>query len=581
MRKYIIRTIKDLIHLVENSRIDTRLHLGDILLAEGLITQEQLEQALQKQLELPGHHLGEILIDLGLCNSEQIQTALATKLGIPFVSLDEFEIKARTLNIIESDIAMNYNLLPLALAGNHLIVAMENPLDQEAIELLQMKTNLTIDAVMTSRNDISEALHKYYQQHDAMELDAMAEGVELDHIAEAADENLNVQSIAKEAQKKPIVRLVNAILMQGIVNGASDINIRPEKERVSIFYRLDGKLQFSRALPKNMLPAVVSRIKITARMDIAERRLPQDGHIRLVRHQDEVDLRVSVMPTTHGESVVIRILDPSRGLKNIEQLGWAGRDLDVVRKLLMEPNGLVLITGPTGSGKSTTIYALIEQLRKKNPHIITVEDPVEYEMEGIEQVNIHPSIGYTFAEALRHILRHDPDIIMIGEIRDQETVRIAVKAALTGHLVLSTLHTNDAVSAIQRLIDMDLEPYLLSATMRGVIAQRLLRLNCRQCNEEVEITPPLRKLLQVDKEERFYQGRGCEACNNSGYKGRHAITEILFITPEIAELISSKANYHDILQLALKQGMTKLQDSALQLAREGKTSLEEVLSVLM
>ncbi|MCW8928131.1 MAG: GspE/PulE family protein, partial [Gammaproteobacteria bacterium] len=379
--------------------------------------------------------------------------------------------------------------------------------------------------------------------------------------------------------KKPIVRLVNALITQGIQHHASDIHIRPGKERVTIYYRIDGKLRFSRSLSRALLPAIVSRIKITGRMDIAERRLPQDGHSRVLTEGNTVDLRISIMPTINGESVVIRILDKRIGLKPLDDLGLGLEETKKIRQLIGRSYGMLLVTGPTGSGKSTTLYAVLEAIRERNPHIITVEDPVEYDMEGIEQIQIASGMGYTFAEALRHILRHDPDVIMVGEIRDLETARIANKAALTGHLMLSTLHTNDAASTVTRLIDMGVEPYLLSSTLLGVMAQRLVRLNCPLCLTEEPVNDEARELLGLTENETFYYGKGCTSCNNTGYHGRSMVCELLVISPRLSSLINRGANSQEIKQAALQEGMKSLTLNALELARQKRTSIEEVLSV--
>jgi type IV pilus assembly protein PilB len=459
---------------------------------------------------------------------------------------------------------------------------MENPLDWEALELLRFHTNLNIDAVITSSAEISKVLDKYYLQHNEEDFNDLSGELEmLSH--EKPDNDLTVlQSIAREAQKKPIVRLVNAIITQGIQHRASDINIRPGKDRLNIYYRIDGKLQFSRSMSLSLLAGLVSRIKITGRMDIAERRLPQDGHARVMHQGNVIDLRISVIPTVNGESVVIRILDKQVGFKPLDKLGLSTQEDRKIRTLLSRSYGMFLVTGPTGSGKSTTLYALLNEVQLRNPHIITVEDPVEYDMDDIEQIQIAPAVGYTFAESLRHILRHDPDVIMIGEIRDIETARIANKAALTGHLVLSTLHTNDAASTVTRLIDMGIEPYLLSSTLLGVMAQRLLRLNCPHCKKEEEVRPEVRQALKLGNDEVFYKGSGCNNCNNTGYHGRTVVSELMEITPELSTQISRGANTQEIKAFAQQQQQMKtLTQNAIQLARDGITSIEEVFAVRM
>lgn len=570
----------DLLKVIHSNRPLSDYHLGDILIEEGKLSQEQLREALAWQEQHPGIHLGDILVDKGFCNREQVTSALANKLGIPYVKLGEYEIPPNVLRLVPADIAIQHNVLPLARRNNRLIIAMENPLDWEAMELLRFHTNHNIEAVITSSTEIGKVLDKYYLQHSDEALQDIANDFEVLGSDDKTPEDLSViQSIAKEAQKKPIVRLVNAMIMQGIQHRASDIHIRPAKDRINIYYRIDGKLQFSRSLSPALLPPLVSRIKITGRMDIAERRMPQDGHARVLNHGNVIDLRLSVIPTVNGESVVIRILDKQVGLKPMDDLGLPPTETQRIRNMLRRSYGMILVTGPTGSGKSTTLYALLNEVRRSDPHIITVEDPVEYDMEGIEQIQIAPGLGYTFAESLRHILRHDPDVIMVGEIRDLETAHIANKAALTGHLVISSLHTNDAASSVTRLIDMGVEPYLVSSTLLGVMAQRLIRINCPHCIAEEKVEPEVRRLLQLPEDEVFYKGQGCDGCNNTGYHGRSAVCELLQITPELASHINAGANSQQVKQLALKQGMKTLTQNALALARQKKTSIEEVFAV--
>ncbi len=403
--------------------------------------------------------------------------------------------------------------------------------------------------------------------------------MDLDPVAELNPKNEAVHVIEQEAQKKPIVRLLNAIILQAVTSGASDINIRPEKDRVNVFYRVDGKMQFVRTLHRSLLPALVSRIKITGQMDISERRLPQGGHARMMRQGRQIDLRISVIPTVNGESVVIRVLDKQAGFRPLNDLGLNRRDLEYTKRLITRPNGIFLVTGPTGSGKSTTLYAILDEVKRRNQHILTVEDPVEYDMEGVEQVQVALAKGYTFAQALKHFLRHDPDVIMVGEIRDEETAQIANKAALTGHLVFSTLHTNDAPATVTRLLDMGIESYLLSTTLLGVMAQRLIRVNCSHCVDDEQVEPHVYKVLKLKEGEKFRRGGGCITCNYSGYQGRVTVSELMVITPEIADLISDGKSAQEIGKLSIAQGMRTLQDNALQLARDGKTSIEEVYAL--
>jgi len=442
---------------------------------------------------------------------------------------------------------------------------------------LRFNTNAYIEAVMADGSDIRILLQKFYSKLEESEA---LEDLQVDAVGSSPIESAeSLYLMEQEAHRKPIVRLVNAILVQAVTKGASDINIRPEKDRVNVYYRIDGVLQYARTMSRTLLPAIVSRIKITGQMDISERRLPQDGHARMAWGVKTIDLRISVVPTVKGESVVIRILDKDAGLRPLDGLGLQQKEYQLLKRLIARPFGLFLVTGPTGSGKSTTLYAILDEVKKRNVHLLTVEDPVEYDMDGVEQVQISLVKGYTFAQALRQFLRHDPDVIMVGEIRDSETAHIANKAALTGHLVFSTLHTNDAVSTVTRLTDMGVEPYLLSSTLLGVMAQRLVRLNCPHCLVEEKVDDFARRSLNLAPNEKFYRGKGCEACNQMGYRGRVTVCELLAVTPEIAQLINDGAPMQKIQDMAVAQGMTRLGDNAVALARERKTSIEEVLSV--
>jgi len=575
MKEHIINKTADLARMLDEMKPAADIQLGRILVQEKVVTPKQLDDALMHQRKESGGRLGKVLVEMGVATQEQVNIALAHKFGIPYVKLKDFEISQEALSMIPVDLALQYNVLPLATVKGRLIIAMENPLDLEAVNAIRFNTNQSVEPVITSALDISQALNKYYSRFDEVEVLE-----ELQPTTVAADETTQAAHlIEQQAMKKPIVRLLNAIILQAIIRNASDVNIRPAKDRVNVFYRIDGKLQFVRTLHKSLLPPLVSRVKITGQMDIAERRLPQDGHARLVRGDNAIDLRLSVIPTVDGESVVIRILDKEVGLKPLKDIGFPPREMKILRELLGRTFGIFLVTGPTGSGKSTTLYAILNELKKRDPHIITVEDPVEYNMEGIEQIQISVVKGYTFAEALRHILRHDPDVIMVGEIRDLETAQIANKAALTGHLVLSTLHTNDAASAVTRLMDMGIEPYLLSSTLLGAMAQRLVRVNCPYCKTEDPVDAGMRELLGVKNSEVFYRGAGCPSCNYTGYRGRTTVCELLPVTPRLSELINAGKSAMEIRQKALQEGMVPLTKHAIALARKGVTSLEEVLSV--
>jgi type IV pilus assembly protein PilB len=572
----VVNDIHDLKEAIYQLKPLSDLHVGELLIGDGVITQEQLQEALQKKGDDPSKRVGRILVELGYANQTQISLALARKFGIPYVQLKEFEISPDVLSIIPADMALQYNVLPLAIVEGMLVVAMEDPMDWEARDIIQFHANRNIEVVIASSSDISQTLSEYYSHHEDADI---LEDFELNPIEQKPKHDAQAEVTEHMASQKPVVRLLNALLQQAVIRGASDINIRPEKTRVNVFFRVDGKLQFIRSLSRSMLPSLVSRVKVIGQMDVAEHFLPQDGHAKIRRADHEIDLRLSVIPTVSGESVVIRILDTDVGLKPLTQIGFDERELQILRDLTYRSFGMFLVTGPTGSGKSTTLYALLNEMKRRGPHIITVEDPVEYHMKGVEQIQVSAIRGYTFAEALKHILRHDPDVVMIGEIRDIETARIANKAALTGHIVLSTLHTNDAASAVTRLIDMGVEPYLLSTTLLGTMAQRLIRLNCSECVREEAPDPELCKQLGVREDEVFYRGAGCPSCNHTGYHGRIAVCELLPMTPMMRRLIVEGADSQTIKQAAMKEGMMTLTQHALAMAREGKTSLEEVYSI--
>ncbi len=558
------------------------LHLGEALIEGGLLTQQNLDAALEEQKSKPGTQLGEVLVQMKLVKRGDIYMAMARKLGIPHVSIKNHTPQTEAMALISADIALQYTVMPLAIINNKLIVAMENPLDIKIIELLQFHSGYQIEAVITSHDELNHALGTYYGRIGETEI--------LDEIDEIDDANvknilheighINPNSIEFEASKKPIGRLLNTIILQGVLRSASDIHIRPGKDYGDILYRVDGMLQYSRRIKKSLLLPLIARLKIIGSMDIAERRMPQDGHARIVHQNNNVDFRISIIPSVKGESAVIRILNKEVGMLPLYDLGFMDKDLKKINQLISHNHGMVLVTGPTGSGKSTTLYAALNEVKKRGPHIITVEDPVEYDMDDVVQIQVNNIINYTFAEALRHILRHDPDVIMIGEIRDLETANIAIKAALTGHLVFSTLHTNDAPSAITRLTEMGIEPYLVSSTVLGVVAQRLVRKICPDCKEPDDTsTSEIHDILKLKKNDVFYHGKGCATCNFTGYHGRTTAIELLVITPEIIALINKGAPEDQLRKLAIKQGMQTLTENAIELARHGLTTLNEVFAI--
>ena len=572
MQQYAIREFHELVSLLEHHRNTPDRMLGEILCAEFGLDECQLQIALRRQKKRPGRHLGRILIEMGAVSLEQVNTALVGKFGIPLINLEELNIASQALSRVPVDVALQYNLMPLGEHNGVLIVAMENPLDSEGIEALRFNTRFNIAVVMAAGQDITLAHNKYYSKFDE---DRALQESRLDAVNARPDLQLSPQMMAQQARTRPIVRLLNAIVLQGVLRGASDINIRPSDAQVMIYYRIDGQLQYSRTLDRSLLAPLVSRVKIIGHMDIAERRLPQDGNARLVRGRQCIDLRLSVLPTVNGESVVIRILDKEAGLKRLQDLGLTTRQQEIIDSVLLARQGLFLVTGQTGAGKSTTLYALLNEIKKENPHIITVEDPVEYTIEGVEQIQILEKKGLGFAQILRHILRHDPDVIMVGEIRDRETANIASRAALTGHLVLSTLHTNDAPGAVSRLLDLGVAPSILGATLLGVMSQRLIRLNCPHCL----VADPVTAGNDLPVQDSYLRGVGCGHCHYTGFRGRTLVSEIMPLSHELALLISQAASHRELTELAVQQGMQRMRDGALQLAGSGRTTLGEALAV--
>jgi len=549
--------------------------LGELLLQEGLISASDLQAALEIKHGANHRKLGEILLKMGCVDARSLQIALAYHHNLPFVNLREFDIDVRALPLLPRDIAARYQVIPLMVYRNRLVLAVEDPSNTEALDAVRFITGLTLELALATRGDIDWTINRYYEVEE--ERSAVAElGIVSPAMSSLAQDVREVERLGRE---KPVVRLVNNFLVEAIRLFASDVHLRPHDDFVDLLYRIDGTLIKIRSFSKALLPAVVSRIKIVGRMDIAERRLPQDGRATITDRDSTVDLRISVIPTVVGESVVIRLLNTQAGLKSLSQIGFAQRDHDAFRDMLAKSYGLVLVTGPTGSGKSTTLYAALQAVRERNLNIITVEEPVEYHIDGIEQIEVNTAFGYTFARALRHILRHDPDVIMVGEIRDHETGKIAVESALTGHLVLSTLHTNNAASAINRLAEMGVENYLIASTVTGVLAQRLVRCNCPSCAQEETVDPLVRGVLGVNDDEVFFKGAGCDLCNHTGYRGRMAVYELISVTPEVRDLIARGGSVAELHQLAVDQGMTPLTRHALAVARQRRTSLEEAYRV--
>lgn len=559
----------------------TREKLIDFLV-KNVVTKEQLDKAIEIQ-RTKGGSIGKILVDLGYVSEEKIMSALSKYLNLAPIDLQKVNIDPQVMELIPRSIATFYEVVPISKVGDILTVAMADPLNILAIDDLKMVTGYKIEPVISNHRDVKRAIDMYYTSTPDLEdvvKDIPISEVELPTEAEA---EIDVDKLIKETGVAPVIRIVNLILYNAITSRASDIHIEPYEHEVRLRYRIDGVLYESSPPPKHMHQAIVSRIKIISKLDIAERRVPQDGRFRIRFEGKEVDFRVSTLPTSFGEKIVLRVLDKSALCVDLDKLGLEGYSLDTFYSCIKMPYGMILITGPTGSGKTTTLYSALSVLNTPNVNIITVEDPIEYQFHGINQVAVRPEVGLTFASGLRSILRQDPDIIMVGEIRDLETADIAIKAALTGHLVLSTLHTNDAPSAITRLVDMGIEPFLISSSVLMVVAQRLVRKICPNCKTKVKIKREVleRVGIEVKSEEDqwYYRGEGCNNCKILGYTGRIAIFEVLKVTPEIKDLIEHGASTMEIKQLAVKQGMQTLRMAGLVKAKEGITSFEEVLRV--
>lgn len=540
---------------------------GEILIEQGLVTQTQLSEALQEQ-KLTGEKLGEILIKKGLISPEELECCLTIQRGIAQFDLSNYIIEPGIVKLIPEEFAQKYKLVPVFLVEDTLTVAMSDPSNVFILDELQRITKLIIEPVMAPELEIKKSLDQYYGGSSTLQ--EIVSGVDKSKLAEG-------EKLGEEA---PIIKIVNYLIIQAVQLKASDIHIEPEEKYLAVRYRVDGLLRRQSPLPKDLAGAVISRFKIMAGLDISEKRLPQDGRILMKIGSRDIDFRVSTCPTVHGENMVLRILDKSGLLLGLESLGFASRELTLFQELLRSPYGIILVTGPTGSGKTTTLYSALQILNREDVNIMTVEDPVEYQFPGIRQVHVNVRAGLTFSTALRSFLRQDPNIIMVGEIRDRETAEIAVQAALTGHLVLSTLHTNDSASAFTRLIDMGVEPFLVSSSILGTLAQRLIRKICEKCKENYcpndETLRNLGLEAQIGKKIQFNRGRGCKLCNSSGYRGRIGIYELLKISPVIQELVLKRSSADDIRAAAVKEGLSTLRAGALEKLLLGLTTPEEV-----
>ncbi|HBK35021.1 type IV-A pilus assembly ATPase PilB [Candidatus Uhrbacteria bacterium RIFOXYA2_FULL_40_9] len=568
-----------------SAKLSPDARLGEILVRENLVTPMQLKTAMER-VKQTGGPLSHELVLLGTLDENAIVVALAKKFGAARVDLSQIEIEAKILKMVPRELVERYTLIPVTKTSNTLVIAMADPGDLDAIDAVKFATQKKIDVVVASERQIREIIEKNYLKEANFEDVAEELGLsdaELE-LEQEIDEDLSAVDLSKMAGDAPVIKLVNYILIEAIRKGASDVHIEPFENQLRIRFRIDGILYDVFKPPFKLRHAVISRVKIMAKLDISERRKPQDGRIKLKLGKGRnIDLRVGIIPTLHGEYVVMRILDETNLQLDMTKLGFEEAGLATFKEGLHSTFGLVLVTGPTGSGKTTTLYSALAELNKTTENILTVEDPIEYNLFGIKQIEVNEPVGLTFAGALRSFLRLDPDIILVGEIRDYETSEIATKAALTGHLVLSTLHTNDAPSTIGRLLQMGIEPFMVASTLKMIVAQRLVRRLCQQCLEPVEIDSSHLIDLGVPPEEaskfKIMRSRGCPHCNNTGYKGRVALYEIMPITEELREFIVNGASATELKREAIRLGMKTLRMSALTKLKEGLTSLEEVVRV--
>ena len=548
--------------------------IGEILIQKGLITPQQFDMALGESKKR-GETLGKTLVRLNLVTETQFLQALGEQLGLPFYhSLEEIDIPQEVINTVPVKFVWHYKFMPLKIKKNTLTIAVSDPMAIWSMEDLKLHLGYNIERVLATQEQILNVIRKYYGfGADTVEKILAQEGVKEEIKAWVKE----IEDLEKSAQDASVIKLVNQILSEAISSRATDIHIEPYRDKVRVRYRIDGVLYDMNVSEqiKYLHQAIVSRIKILSNLNVVEKRLPQDGRAIIKLGGRQVDLRISVIPSIYGESVVIRIL-PIQLLFNLEELGFFSEDLKKLEEIMGKPYGIIFLTGPTGSGKTTTLYACLSKLNKDTVKIITIEDPVEYEMPGIMQIQIKPEINFSFASALRSILRHDPDIMMVGEVRDLETAELAIRTALTGHLIFSTLHTNDAPSGATRLIDIGIEPYLVASSVNAFISQRLVRVICPNCKEEVRDKS---KAPESFKNMRIYRGRGCQECNSIGYRGRTAIYEILVIEPKIQELILSKASASQIKEKAKDLGFKTLKDIGIEKVKLGITTPEEVLRV--
>jgi type IV pilus assembly protein PilB len=548
--------------------------LGEILIENGVITEVQLKDALilQKNYNVP---LGHILIEMKLATQEQIVEALSQQHGVPYVNLINYDIEAENVTLVPGKLVQRYNMVPFDRQNGRLCIAASNPSNIEGIDVVRKVTKCELTIYFAFEEDIKFVYNHFFgEKHLTDDIQMLGVGVP------AAPKEVNTTVEETSVNDAPVVKLINTLFSNAFRNRASDIHIEPSDDQLRVRFRIDGALyETMKDVSLSYHAPIVSRIKVLANLDIAEKRIPQDGRVPIEVDNQKADLRVSIVPTTFGEKVVLRILYKQTQFLSLDGLGLMDKDLQDMEDILSFPNGLVYASGPTGSGKTTTLYAFLHKLNSVHKNLMTLEDPIEYIFPGITQVNVHPKVGLTFANGLRSFLRQDPDIIMVGETRDQETAQITVQAALTGHLVLSTIHTNDAVTVVTRLINMQIEPYLIASALVGVIAQRLVRKICSKCIEPLEISDKYRNMYSLGESHSYFHGKGCEFCHDTGYSGRIGIYEILKVNDEIREAIIAGASLATLRTLAVQNGMRQLFDSGLALVKNGITTVDELLTV--
>ena len=562
--------------------------LSEFLLEKKIVTPELLEQALLR-LKEKGGRLSRILVEMGVVSEKDLVALLSENLGIPPVDLSRLEIDPSMAKVLSKEIALHYGIVPISKIGNAITIAMADPLNLFVADEIKTLTGLEVRPTIATERDIDEALRKLYGESTQKAIEDMVQQFKdsarkkLEFIEAQAEEEVGFEELLKLTQGAPVIQVTNLILEEACRLRSSDVLIEPMQDSLRIRYRVDGLLKVGTAPPRTMQEAIASRIKVMSNMDIAERRLPQDGRFKMKFQGREVDFRVSTVPATYGEKVVLRVLDKAQAPLNLNSLGFEEKPLSDIKKASLRPHGMIVVCGPTGSGKTTTLYSILKYVDSPEKNIVTVEDPVEFQLEGINQVAVRSDIGLTYAAALRSILRQDPDIIMVGEIRDFETVDVSIKAALTGHLVLTTLHTTTACGAVIRLLNMGVEPFLITSAVILACSQRLLRRLCNACKKpyalDAERAEKLKIPVHSEKELKFFKSTGCSQCLGTGYGGRIGILETLPLSPRIRELVLNRVHESELLEEAKKEGLITLREDALQKAFAGKTSLEEVLRV--